>query len=147
MSTPRHVCTFCGSWAADQPNALWCRVCVALAACEQCGGARRAPPDIGLCDRCRRLNAIDVRQLFVAAAAVAALDLEHLMSAPVVYPYRTPLTSLEAARLARAARELAAAALELVGAPTLRDAPRKPPQRALRAPAATSSQTRRRGRR
>lgn len=87
-----------------------------------------------------------MRQLFVAAVAVAALDLEHLMTAPVVYPHRVPLTSLEAARLARAARELAAAALELVGAPTLRDAPRKPPRRAER-PATSSEAARRRGRR
>lgn len=79
---------------------------------------------------------MDVRKLFQAAQLLAWLDLEHLMRAPVCYPHRVPLTGMEAARLARAARELRAAALELVEAPTLRDAPRKGPQRAQRPPRA-----------
>jgi hypothetical protein len=130
----RHVCTFCGSFAADEPNALWCRVCVTLVDCEQCFGRRRAPPEIGLCDRCRRLNAIDVRRLFAAALAVSWLDLEHLARAQVTHPHRVPLSGLEAAALARAARPLQAAALALPVSPLLRDVLRKGPKRAERAP-------------
>jgi len=98
--------------------------------CEQCGGARRAPVDIGLCERCRRLNAIDVRQLYAAALMLAWLDLEHLANAQVTFPHRVPLTGVEAAKLARAARALQEATLDLAELAELRDAPRKGPKRA-----------------
>lgn len=106
---------------------------MARVACEQCGGERRAPAEIGLCDHCRRRNALDVRQLYAAVCMLAWLDLEHLARAQVTYPHRVPLTGLEAAALARAARALQAAALALPAAPFLREAPRKGPKRATRA--------------
>jgi hypothetical protein len=130
----KYFCNWCGRLEADEPAATWCRICVVLVECEQCLGARRAEPELGLCDLCRRRNALDVRKLYAAAESLAWLDLEHLEAAPVTYPHRVPLTGLEAARLARAARELRAAALELAAAPLLRDAVRKGPQRAERAP-------------
>jgi hypothetical protein len=75
-----------------------------------------------------------VRLLWSAASTLAWLDLDALARATVTHPHRTPLTGLEAAKLARAARALRTAALELPDAPTLRDAPRIGPQRAERAP-------------
>jgi hypothetical protein len=46
-----------------------------------------------------------VREFYAAAELIERLDLEKLASC-VVYPFRVPLSNVDAARLARAAREL-----------------------------------------
>jgi len=101
----------------------WCRVCETYVRCEQCGLRHGAPPDVGLCERCRRLNAIELRSFYAAAELVAGLDLAKV-GGRVVYPFRVPISNVEAARLARAARALQVAMRELQAAQ------RKGPKRA-----------------
>jgi hypothetical protein len=80
--------------------------------CADCGIPSRAPEEIGTCQRCRQRNAHAVREFHDAAALIGALDLEALATS-VVYPFRVPLSNVEAARLARAARPLQVAVREL----------------------------------
>lgn len=127
----RYPCGFCGRETAADPHE-WCRVCQTHVTCGQCGGAHLAPPEIGVCERCRYRNVTELRQLHAIATAVAALDLAELPGR-VVYPFRSPLDSLEAARLARAALELQAAARAVLGLAELRASQRKGPKRATAA--------------
>jgi hypothetical protein len=80
---------------------------------------------VGICERCRRLNAIELRSFAAAAEMVASVDLAKL-GGRVVYPFRVPLSNVEAARLARAARELQREMR------ALQQQPRKGPKRAER---------------
>lgn len=70
---------------------------------------------MGICERCRRLNAIELRAFAEAVELVARTDLDKL-GGRVVYPFRVPLTNVDAARLARAARPLQRALRELQAA-------------------------------
>lgn len=81
---------------------------------------------MGICERCRRLNAIELRSFAAAAELVASTDLQRL-GGRVVYPFRVPLSNVDAQRLARAAKPLQEAMREL------RAASRKGPKRAERA--------------
>jgi len=82
---------------------------------------------VHVCEHCRRRNAIELREFFAAVMVIAGLELAEL-GRRVVYPYRAPVTNVDAERLARAALELQAAARELELA-ELRRANRKPPKR------------------
>jgi len=89
-----------------------------------------APPELQICERCRRLNAIELREFFAAVTVIARVELDEL-GRRVVFPFRVPITNVDAARLARAARELQEAAQELELA-ELRRSPRKGPKRVER---------------
>ena len=125
MRYERFQCSWCGRVTAAAPGAL-CAICEALVPCEQCGGFRRAPPSIGVCERCRRGNGIEQRTLVTAANAVAALDLVQLPDRVTLYPRLTSAAELR--QLARAAEPLAAEVRRLAGIEELR-APRRPPRR------------------
>lgn len=133
MAWERFQCPWCGRVTSAAPGVL-CRVCDELVTCQQCTGARRAPPLIGVCERCRRRNGVDHRLLYEAAHAVARLDLVELPARVPLLP--GPATPAELRELAAAARPLAAAARRLAAGNVvdplaeLRDAPRKPPRRA-----------------
>jgi len=120
--TVSRPCQFCGLREAWSERS-WCRACETYVGCEQCGLKRGAPPEVGICERCRRLNAIELRAFTAAAELVARTDLTKL-GGRVVYPFRVPISNVDAARLARAARELQEAMRELQAAP------RKGPKRA-----------------
>jgi hypothetical protein len=76
-----------------------------LVTCSACNIPRRAPAEIGVCERCRQRNAHLVRDFYAAAEVIERADLEAL-GALVVYPFRVPMSNLEATRLARASTEL-----------------------------------------
>ncbi len=97
-----------------------------LVTCATCNIPSRAPADVGVCQRCRQRHAHAVRDLHAAVEVIERLDLEALSTA-VTYPFRVPLSNVDVARLARAARPLQEALREL------RAAERRGPQRAERA--------------
>jgi len=96
-------------------------------ACTQCKLGHAAPSEVGVCEHCRRLNAIELREFFSAVTFIARLELQEL-GGRTVYPFRVPLSPIDAARLARAARALQEAARELELA-ELRRSKRKGPKR------------------